>query len=609
MEISQNMPGEIEFIEFEKRNLNKKRGIFSNILLFSKGYRLTYFFAILSQFFSVLFDSVLYVALAWFVDDWLLQTNHTIPLWTVVFIFFFLSVMHAFFSYFAGRFMNKTAENISKRLKNCLFDHIQFLPFKWHDSSDTGDLIVRATSDIDAVRKMFSEQIYGIFRVLFYFGINLYYILRIDRNLGLMTLIVVPFIIGTSLFFFKKIGIIYERYQNEDSIVSSILQENLYGVRVVKAFTRQEYEEEKFNEAILKRYKTGEKEMLIEALFWPSSDLLCWLQLGISLYFGAQKCLSGQISIGNFIAFSSLVTMIVWPLRNLGRQIVNMSRSIISFQRIQQVLLEPLEPINEGLSTIPDFEGNVRFRNVNFSYTEGKPALKNISFDAKAGQTIAIIGSTGSGKSTLINLLPRFYDYEEGSITLDDIELKEISRNYLRNCIGIVEQEPFLFSSTIAENIAFGLSEKPTVEEIENAAKAARIHDTILGFEKGYDTIVGERGVTLSGGQRQRIAIARAILKNPKILILDDSLTAVDTETESLIQESLEKLMKGRTTFIIAHRTTSVENADQILVMKDGQIIQKGTHNQLINQAGMYQNIYNIQTRVEDELERELNHE
>ena len=235
--------------------------------------------------------------------------------------------------------------------------------------------------------------------------------------------------------------------------------------------------------------------------------------------------------------------------------------------------------------------------------------MEDISFKANAGETIALIGSTGSGKSSLISLLPRFYEYTSGSIRLDGIELNEISRDFLRNTIGIVEQEPFLFSATIAENIAYGVTEKPSDDKIISAAKAAGIHETILGFEKSYETLVGERGVTLSGGQRQRIAIARALLKDPRILILDDSLTAVDTETEALIQSALNELMKGRTTFIIAHRTTSIADADQILVMKDGRIIQTGKHEELIRQDGMYRNIHNIQTRIEDELESELNHE
>ena len=600
---------EYDFIQYEDRNISGNTSLLHNIFVFTRGFRLTYSAAILFQGLSVLFDSLLYVALAWFTDDWLLASGNKPPLWQVTLFFFIISALHASFSYFAGRWMNETAENVARRLKNCLFDHMQSLSFSWHDSADSGDLIVRATSDIDAVRKLFSEQVYGICRVLFYFGINFYFILKIQRQLALSSLLIIPFIIGTSLFFFRKIGDLYEQYQNEDSTVASILQENLYGVRVVKAFARQDFEKEKFNEAILRRYKTGEKEMLVEALFWPSSDLLCWTQLGLSLYIGARQAFNGAISLGNFVAFASLITMIVWPMRNLGRQIVNMSRSIISFRRIQQVLQENREEMEKGSLFIPDLKGRIVFDHVSFFYDPWEKTLDDITFEAGSGETVALIGATGSGKTTLINLLPRFYEYSEGSITLDGYELKEISRDFLRNNIAIVEQEPFLFSATIAENIAYGVSKKPSEEAIISAAKAAGIHDTITGFEKGYETLVGERGVTLSGGQRQRIAIARALLKDPKILILDDSLTAVDTETEALIMDALEHLMKNRTTFIIAHRTTSIMGADLIIVMKDGKIIQKGKHKDLIRQEGMYQRIHNIQTRIEDELESELNHE
>ena len=603
------MQNETEFIAYESKQITPKTSLLKNLFVFVRGYEWSYAAAIVFQGLSILFDSLMYVALAWFVDDWLLKSGVKTPLWQVVLLFFGLSCMRAVFSYFANRLINQTAETVAKRLRNCLFDHMQYLSFTWHDNADSGDLIVRATSDIDAVRKLFTEQVYGICRVLFYFSINLSLICRIDSTLGLTTLIIVPLILGTSLFFFAKIGKLYEQYQNEDSVVSSILQENLNGVRVVKAFARQDFEEEKFNEAIWKRYKTGEKEMLVESLFWPTSDLLCWIQLGISFYLGSMRVLNGSISVGQFVEFASLVTMIVWPLRNLGRQIVYMSRSIISFKRIQSVLQEVREPMEEGLKSIPDVKGGICFDHVSFSYNENKEALHDICFTANAGETTAIIGSTGSGKTSLINLLPRFYEYDQGSITVDGFELNQISRDWLRNNIGIVEQEPFLFSATIAENIAYGVNEKPSQEAIIAAAEAAGIHDSIMKFEKGYDTIVGERGVTLSGGQRQRIAIARTLLKDPLILILDDSLTAVDTETEAHIQSALNELMKGRTTFIIAHRTTSISSADQILVMKDGRIIQKGKHEELIAQEGMYKDINDIQNRIEDELESELNHE
>ena len=603
------MESELRFIEYEKKTIDPRKNFFRNIMLFLKGYRLKYFLSILSQCLSVLFDSLLYVALAWFVDDWLMnESGDRVPLWQAALLIFSISALHAVFSYFSNRLMNETAESVARRLKNCLFDHIQYLSFTRHSNMDAGDLLVRASSDIDAVRRLFSEQIFGICRVIFYFSINLIFILRINHRLGYFTLIIVPFIIISSTIFFKKIAVCYEKYQEEDSRVTSILEENLKGIRVVKAFSRQDYEIDKFNKAEDDMYSTGQHQFLIESLFWPLSDLLCWGQLALSLFFGARYALNGTITPGQFIAFESLITMIVWPLRNLGRQIIHMSRSFISFKRIQEILLMPPEPMEEGLKDISDFRGAISFEHVGFSYGD-KPALKDITFDIKVGQTAAVIGSTGCGKTSLINLLPRFYDYTQGSVKLDGYELKDISRDFLRTHIGIVEQEPFLFSATIEDNITFGLADKPEHEAVVRAAKAADIHETILGFEKGYDTVIGERGVTLSGGQKQRIAIARALLMDPPILILDDSLTAVDTETEAAIQNALHTLMQGRTTIIISHRTTSLESADLILVMKDGEIVQSGTHAELLAVPGMYRDIHTIQTRIESDDESEAVHE
>ena len=329
--------------------------------------------------------------------------------------------------------------------------------------------------------------------------------------------------------------------------------------------------------------------------------------MAISFIIGAFFAIDGKISVGNFVAFLSLIIWIIWPIRNMGRIIVHMSRALISFQRVMDIFKEDQEPLDKG-SYLPqkDPKGYITLDHVCFAYQNEEEILKDISFSVKPGQVVAIIGSTGSGKSTLMNLLPRFYEYTSGSIKLDDIELNELPRSYLRKHIGIVEQEPFLFSRTIGENIAYGVSEKKSQSEIEEAAKAASIHENILSFKKGYKTMVGERGVTLSGGQKQRIAIARTLLKNPGILIMDDATSSVDADTESDIQSALKNLMRNRTTFIIAHRIQTIQEADLILVMDKGRIIQSGTHQDLINQEGLYQKIFKIQTRIEEELEKEM---
>ena len=312
--------------------------------------------------------------------------------------------------------------------------------------------------------------------------------------------------------------------------------------------------------------------------------------------------INGTISIGTYVAAAGLVIWIVWPMQNMGRLIVQTSMSLVSYNRVAEIMREDREQVETG-SYMPkngEISGNIMFQDVSFEYEKDSPVLQDISFEAKQGQTVALLGPTGSGKSSLINLLARFYDYD-GSILLDNVELRDYAKHVLRQQIGIVEQEPFLFSRTIRENIAYGVQRQVSEEEIEAAAKAAAVHDVIMTFPDGYDTLVGEKGVTLSGGQKQRVTIARTLLKDPHILIFDDAVSAVDTETEAIIHAALDNLQKGRTTFIIAHRIQTVMRADKILVLDKGRIIQQGTHSELMLQEGIYRKIYNLQARVGDD--------
>lgn len=584
-----------------------KRSRLSGILNTMTGFRVRFLFAISSQVFATIFKTITYLALAWFIDTWLVEKDPSIPLILVGFFFILLSLLEGFFSFQANHQANYTAERVALRLRNNLFDQIQRLSFGYHDKVDTGDLIQRVTSDVDAVRRFFSEQAIGVGRIFFLYIINWAAIARIDIRLAVTTMVIVPLILILALFFFSWIGKSYEKYQVQDALLSSMLQENLTGVRVVKAFARQEYEIEKYRGENDHKYHLGRKLILVESLFWPSTDLLCGAQLLISFYLGASAAVSGSITLGEFIAFQALLNWVIWPIRNMGRLIVHMSRSLVSFERVNTVLAETQESLEEGETlNEPFLSKEISFENVSFSYDGRNNVLDDITFSAKAGQTIALIGSTGSGKSTLLSLLPRFYEYGSGSIRLDGVELKQIRRDDLRRNIGIVEQEPFLFSRTIAENIAYGLKRDYSREEIIQAARDAAIHDSIVSFEKGYDTLVGERGVTLSGGQKQRIAIARALLKNPRILILDDATSSVDTDTEHEIRSALSRLMKNRTTFIIAHRIQSIMSADLILVMDKGRIVQSGSHESLLMEDGIYRRIYEIQTQIEADLEKEI---
>jgi ATP-binding cassette subfamily B protein len=346
---------------------------------------------------------------------------------------------------------------------------------------------------------------------------------------------------------------------------------------------------------------------VLHSLFWPISDSICSFQVLAGIFFGAMLTINHEITIGTYMAYAGMVIMVIFPIRNLGRLIVDMSSGLVSYGRVMEIIKNKREPLDEG-DYVPaaDVTGAISFQDVGFEYDGEHKVLENISFECQPGQVIALLGSTGSGKTTLVNLLPRFYDSTHGRITLDGVDLTRYPRRYLRTQIGIVEQEPFLFSRSLRENITYGVGREVTDEEVEIAARAAAIHDVILGFPKGYATLIGERGVTLSGGQKQRVAIARTLLKNPRILILDDSTSSVDTETEAEIRSALDNLMLNRTTFIIAHRIQSIMQADLILVMDGGRIVQRGQHESLVREEGIYRQIFNIQTRIEDELQKEI---
>jgi ATP-binding cassette subfamily B protein len=516
-------------------------------------------------------------------------------------------VLQAISSFMSNWMASFTAENTTRRLRDYLFDHIQRLSYSYHAEAKTGDLLERATSDVDTLRRFFADQAVGIGRIVFIFVINLAAIYSLNPRLALISIVIVPIILVVSMVFFKRLSKAYESYQEQEAILTTNLQENLSGVRVVKAFARQDYEIKKFEGNNNEKFNRGRKLNLMHSFFWPISDLISAGQQIFSSYTAAMMVINGVLSIGNFVSFNSLVAWLIWPIRNLGRLIVDTSRAFVSLGRVSEILKAPEEDLETcTYQPAEGIRGQIEFTNVDFEYEKDHPVLKNVSFKCEAGQVVALLGSTGSGKTSLVNLLPRFYDVTNGSILLDGVNLKEYSRSYLRSQIGIVEQEPFLFSDSIRDNISYGVHRDVTYEEIEQAAREAAIHDVILGFSNGYETLVGERGVTLSGGQKQRIAIARTLLINPRILILDDSTSSVDMETEMQIREALDKLMVNRTTFIIAHRIQSIMAADLILVFDKGEIAQFGTHEQLLAEQGMYQDIYNIQTRIDSELQKEI---
>ena len=600
-------------LTFDFRKTQSKNRI-KGLWLMMEDFRITYLGATLALAGAALAKTLTYLLLAYFADKVITQGQYIDGNMTKTFVFIglgfvALALFEGGFSFISGRLAAYTAEGITRRLRDFLFDHIQRLSFSYHANTPTGDLIERVTSDVDSVRRFFSEQAIGMGRIILLFVINFAAIYMLNAELALISIVVIPFMLVVSLWFFKRVMQRYEAYQAQEAVLSTTLQENLTGVRVVKAFGRQEYEKGKFEKDNWTKFLKGKFLLFMHSMFWPLSDIVLGLQMLFGFVYAALMAINGEITVGTYIAYVGLVVWLIWPIRNLGRIIVNASSGVVSYGRLMDVVKQQREPLFEG-KVQPDgpAKGDIVFDDVSFVYSDGENrVLKNISFHVKPGQAIALLGSTGSGKTSLVNLLPRFHDYSSGRILLDDVELTDYPRAYLRGQIGIVEQEPFLFSRSIRENITYGVGRSVSQEEVERAAKAAAIHDVILSFPDGYNTLVGEKGVTLSGGQKQRVTIARTLLKNPRILILDDSTSSVDTETEASIRQALNELMENRTTFIIAHRIQSVMIADQILVLDKGEVIEMGTHKELVaKKDGMYRRIYDIQTKIDEELEMEI---
>lgn len=584
------------------------------------GFRWIYLGAILSLGLATAARTLTYLLLGYFVDTLLPQEQPIVPFYMIALGFVGLAVLQGGFTFLSGKLAARSTEGITLRLRNYLFDHIQRLPFTYHDHTQTGELIQRCTSDVDAVRRFFSDQAIELGRVLMLFALNFAALLSINPWLACLSIVSFPIAFIFSTLVARRIHTAYESHQEQEGVLSATLQENLAGVRVVKAFARQQYEIDKFDRANQEQYQRGRRLVKMFATYWPVLESISGLQMVLVFFLGALMVIEGTMTVGEYLAFAGLVIWIIWPLQGLGRLITQTSTGLVSYNRVADIIREGREEergeagsetaliqVNgrekaENGKTPAAIQGEVVFKDVSFEYSANAPVLQHISFTAKPGQMIALLGPTGSGKSSVVNLLPRFYDYTGGQILLDGVELRHYPLPELRQQIGIVEQETFLFSRTIRENITYGVRREVSTVEVEAAAQAAAIHEVIMTFPNGYDTLVGEKGVTLSGGQKQRVAIARTLLKNPRILIFDDAVSAVDTETEAHIQAALEQLRQGRTTFVIAHRIQTVMRADLILVLDKGRIVQRGQHHELMAQAGIYRRIYELQSRIEQEV-------
>ena len=494
-------------------------------------------------------------------------------------------------------------------MRDRLYAHLQTLPYDYHVKAKTGDLIQRCTSDVETIRRFLQTQIVEVFRAVLMLAVALVLMLGMNVKMTLVSMALVPPLFVFAMLFFKWVRRSFTLADEAEGKMSAILQENLTGVRVVRAFGRQQFEIDKFDEANDDLWKKNRRLCDLLAIYWPGSDFLSMAQTGVTLVYGvflAATASTSGLSVGDMTKFVSYIGMLLWPIRQMGRILSDMGKSMVSFDRLDEILSAKPEEDAPDATDAP-VDGDIEFDHVGFEYEKMNPVLIDVDFKVKAGETVAILGATGSGKSTLMHLLQRLYDVDEGrgAIRIGGTDIRRIRKSHLRSRIGLILQEPFLYSRTVKDNIGIAVRE-PSDEQIFEAARTASAHEFITGFENGYDTIVGERGVTLSGGQKQRVAIARTLIRENDILIIDDSLSAVDTETDKAIREALRESRaeggKGATTFIISHRLTTLSEADRIIVLQNGRVAQTGTHEELIHQDGLYRRIYLIQSALEEEL-------
>ena len=502
------------------------------------------------------------------------------------------------------RIIQGVARQMEFHLRADFFLHLQKLSAAYYDNVRTGDLMTRATSDLNAIRMVLSSAVMYTADAIVFFGLALTIMLRIDVGLTLVALLPYPVLALVIRFLGKRLHARYERIQEAFSTLNTKVQENLSGVRVVKAYTLEASEIEHFQELNREFVDRNHQQIRLMTFFFPIFRCLPGIGIVVLLWMGGLRVIDGEMSLGDFVAFHAYLMMLIRPMITLGFIVNTFERGAASMGRIQAILNEKPE-IFDGERVkwgIKDIEGEIEFRDLNFAYPDGTPVLKGINLKIERGKTLAIVGGTGSGKSTLVNLIPRIRQAARGTVFVDGVDIQDIPLNVLRSSIGVVEQEPFLFSDYLRNNIAYGL-ETPEEAQIRDAAHTADLLEQIEEFPDGLETFLGERGLTISGGQRQRTALARAIIIKPKILILDDAFANVDTQTEDTILSRLSEIMKDRTTILISHRISTVKDADHIVVLDEGSIVEAGTHEQLLEQNGIYAGIYETQL-LQEELEK-----
>ena len=526
-------------------------------------------------------------------------------LWELAWMIVAVAVASGIFTYISRTNTAKAGENFAKNLRDTLFIHVQKLPMKWHDRNQTGDIIQRCTSDVEVIRSFVVTQLLEVFRTAFLVLTSFVMMFSMNVKLSCIVLLFVPVVIVYSTVFYKLIAKRFTTADEAEGELSTVVQENATGVRVVRAFGREQFEMERFDEKNIAFARLWIRLGTLSGLYWGIGDLITGLQVVAVIIFGVAEAVNGVISVGEFIAFAAYNSTLVWPIRGLGRILSDMSKAGVSFERVDYIIRSQEEAYGKEADT----SGNrydISFQHVTFGYEEGKEVLRDISFTVPQGRTFGVLGGTGSGKSTIIQLLSRLYELGDdgGSIHIGSRNIQDIPIEELRRSIGMVLQEPFLYSRSIRENIAASVPDA-SMEEIRHAARIACIDDAIMGFPDGYETLVGERGVTLSGGQKQRIAIARMLLRRTPIMIFDDSLSAVDSQTDYDIRRALKEHMREATVILISHRVTSLMGADEIMVLNQGGIEECGTHEELIQRNGIYRKIYDIQMSRDDRAKME----
>ncbi len=579
----------------------------------TEGHRLAYLFSFILQFFAVtimllstfmtkiLIDTIVGDPSLGPIDSFLTHIFGGQPflrnnMWVFSVIVLGLGTSRALLFWARIYYRGLVESNIGREMQLKLFYHIERLPYPALKKAKSGDYIQTCTRDEETVRSFVTRQLFGVSYTIVIVLESFFILWTLSWKIAIITIIVLPIMFIYSFLLIKRVRKLYRATEDSDGLVSAKIEETLAGIRLVKAYNNEKYEIDDFDNHLKDYRHKFIKWRKLSSFFFASSDIFVFGQIVLTTLFGLYLALSNEISVGTLVVAFSFVSMVVWPVRDVAMTLSNLARAVAAMDRINVILHQPLEDIETGLR--PDIKGTIDIKAMSFQYDDGdETILKNINLSIKAGETIAIMGKTGSGKSTLSHLLTRLYDYTSGSIKIDGIELKDIAKEHIRREIATVLQEPFLFSKTIINNLKIA-NRKATVEDIYRAAQIADIHQNILSFKDGYDTKVGEKGVTLSGGQKQRLAIARTIINKAPILVFDDSLSAVDTETDIHIRQALRCRQSDTTTLIITHRVATAKDADRIVILENGTIAQIGTHDELLQIDGLYRRIYDIQTRM-----------